>query len=363
MSNANGAAVNSNPETPPNVRADVETYYGETLQSSADLKTSACCPPDALPRHHRAIVAQIADEVIDRFYGCGSPIPPALEGCTVLDLGCGTGRDAFLASKLVGPSGRVIGVDMTDAQLDVARRHETAQAERFGFDAPNTSFRQGVIEDLASVGIEDDAVDVVISNCVINLSTDKRAVFDEILRVLKPGGELYFADVFADRRLPDALASDPVLRGECLGGAMYTEDFRRLMQDLGIRDHRVVAEHPVTVDDDELADALGPVRFTSRTIRAFKLDSIEDRCEDYGQVATYRGGLDGARHVFSLDDHHHFEVGRPMLVCGNTAAMVEETRYGAYFDVTGDRSTHFGLFDCDPVPASGAVDAEAGACC
>ncbi|MEX2489177.1 MAG: methyltransferase domain-containing protein, partial [Pseudomonadales bacterium] len=92
---------------------DVKKYYGETLQSSEDLKTSACCPTDALPDYLKPIVSQIHPQVQQKFYGCGSPIPAGLEGCTVLDLGCGSGRDSFVISKLVGASGRVIGVDMT----------------------------------------------------------------------------------------------------------------------------------------------------------------------------------------------------------------------------------------------------------
>ncbi|HMB90043.1 MAG TPA: methyltransferase domain-containing protein, partial [Rhodothermales bacterium] len=102
----------------------VREYYGTVLQGTADLKTSACCTPDAMPRHLRDILAEIDDEILDRFYGCGSPIPLALDGCTVLDLGCGSGRDVYVLSQLVGPNGRVIGVDMTEEQLAIASRHQ-----------------------------------------------------------------------------------------------------------------------------------------------------------------------------------------------------------------------------------------------
>ena len=340
----------------------VRDYYGRELTSAADLKTSACCTEEVVPEHHKPILAKIADEVLARFYGCGSPIPPALESCTVLDLGCGTGRDVYVAAALVGERGRVIGVDMTEEQLAVAVRYEREHAERFGYAEPNTSFRLGAIEDLCAVGIEDESVDVVISNCVINLSPDKGAVFQEVFRVLKPGGELYFSDVFCDRRLPKELKGDPVLRGECLGGAMYDEDFRRLLSSLGCPDHRVVTQHEITVEDSSLKAKLGNARFTSKTIRAFKLGSLEDRCEDFGQVAFYLGGLEGAEDIFALDDHHLFEKNRPMLVCGNSAAMVQETRYGAYFNVLGGRSTHFGLFDGCVEDAAGAT-AGAGSCC
>jgi ubiquinone/menaquinone biosynthesis C-methylase UbiE len=344
---------------------NVQDYYGKVLAQSSDLKTNACCSTEAIASSHKGILSQIEDEVLSKFYGCGTPLPPALEGRTVLDLGCGTGRDAFLLSKLVGPTGSVIGVDMTDEQLEVARRNLDKQMKRFGFDKPNVDFRKGYIEDLAAVGLEDNSVDVVVSNCVINLSPDKRRVFSEIFRVLKPGGELYFSDVYADRRIPESLRNDKVLYGECLSGAMYTEDFRRLLAELGCLDSRVVSQSPITISNPEIEDAVGLISFSSITVRAFKLASVEDRCEDYGQVATYNGGLGDDPHTFLLDNHHLFERNRPMLVCGNTAAMLEETRYSKYFDVT-PRKEHFGLFDCGDVTIIAheqEPEREPSACC
>lgn len=340
---------------------DVKKYYGKILNGSRDLKTTACCTIEAVLEHHKAILAKIDDEILTKFYGCGSPLPEALEGKTVLDLGCGTGRDVYLASKLVGQDGYVIGVDMTDEQLDVARRHRDTQMERFGFSEPNVDFRKGYIEDLKSLGIENNSVDVVISNCVINLSPDKRSVYSEIFRVLKPGGELYFSDVFADRRVPQELKNDPVLYGECLSGALYVEDFRRMMQDLRCPDYRVVTGHDIDIEDPEIERKTGMINFRSLTIRAFKLDSLEDICEDYGQVATYLGTIPEAPHRFILDDHHTFHTGKPMLVCGNSSTMVEETRFGKHFRVDGDRSVHFGAFDCEPASASDGENQ--GSCC
>lgn len=151
----------------------------------------------------------------------------------MLDLGCGLGRDCYLLSRLVGKTGRVIGVDMTEEQLSVARNHLDWHTERYSYNRANVEFLHGHIEDLSTVGIVDNSIDVVVSNCVINLSANKHKVLSEIFRVLKPGGELYFSDVYADRRIPEALKLDPVLLGECLGGALYWEDFRRIMQEIG----------------------------------------------------------------------------------------------------------------------------------
>ncbi|MBI1921981.1 MAG: methyltransferase domain-containing protein [Geobacter sp.] len=344
---------------------NVKEYYGKILTGSKDLKTSACCSTESLPPHHREILSLVDDEILEKFYGCGSPIPPAIEGCTVLDLGCGTGRDVYLASRLVGGDGFVIGVDMTDEQLDVARRHQDSQMERFGFARPNVDFRQGYIEDLAAIDIKDNSVDLVISNCVINLSPDKERVFAEIFRVLKPGGEIYFSDVFSGRRIPAELRNDPVLYGECLSGALYIEDFRRLLAKLGCPDYRVVSKRGITLGNPEVEAKAGMIDFYSMTVRAFKLASMEDICEDYGQTATYLGTITGMPHSFPLDDHHLFIAGKPMLVCGNTAAMVGETRFARHFRVTGDRTAHFGPFACAPAAAKDREGdpCSGGACC
>ena len=345
--------------------SDVKRYYGEVLQSTADLKTSACCSAEALPRHVRPLIEQIHPEVLDRFYGCGSPFPVALKGRTALDLGCGTGRDVYLLSQLVGEEGRVIGVDMTEAQLKVAREHEEYHRERFGYAHSNVRFVEGYIEDLSGAGVEAESVDLVVSNCVTNLSPNKPRLFAEVWRALKPGGELYFSDVFVDRRLPVALAQDPVLLGECLGAAMYVEDFRRLMTSLGCPDVRRVSTSELVIYDPEINAKLGNARFYSITFRAFKLP-LEDRCEDYGQVAIYQGTIEESPHGFMLDDHHYFEAHRPMLVCGNTADMISQTAYAPHFKLIGEKKTHFGLFECGPSgqstgSAGGACDE--GACC
>lgn len=323
----------------------VKDYYGKQLQSKNDLKTSACCCSERPPAEIKDVIPLIADEIQNKFYGCGSPLPPLLEGMTVLDLGCGTGRDVYIASKLVGESGKAIGVDMTSEQIETAIKYQDEQQKRFGYKRSNVEFKQGYIEDLLSIGIEDESVDVVISNCVINLSPAKDRVFREIYRVLKPGGELFFSDVFVDRRIPEELTTDPILRGECLAGAMYTEDFRRLMMKSGWSDFRYTSSSRIDLSN-EIEEKLGYAKFFSRTVRAFKLNDLEDTCEDYGQVAYYNGTIQGHPHFFDLDDHHRFFTDKPMLVCGNTASMLSNTRYKGAFKVIGDRSKHFGKFDC-----------------
>lgn len=341
---------------------NVRDYYGKILQSNADLKTSACCSTEAMPPHLRKLLAKLHPEVKERFYGCGSPIPSALDGATVLDLGSGSGRDVYLLSALVGERGWVIGVDMTPEQLEVARRHRDYHAHAFGHVGSNVEFRLGDLTDLAELDIADNSIDVVVSNCVLNLVSDKPRAFAEILRVLKPGGELYFSDVFADRRLPSELLADPVLLGECLAGALYVEDFRRVLANLGVADPRVSARSPITLIDAAIERRIGFAQFESITWRVFKLQ-LEDRCEDYGQIATYLGTLVESPHRFVLDDHHMFEAGKPMRVCGNTADMLTATRYARHFRIDGDKTRHFGLFDCGPGTARVATPGGETPCC
>jgi arsenite methyltransferase len=343
------------------IQQNVQEYYGETLQGSGDLKTSACCPIDAIAPRLRPLLGKVHPEVQEKFYGCGSPIPEALEGMTVLDLGCGTGRDVYILSQLVGNSGKVIGVDMTAAQLEVANKHVGYHMDAFGYQRSNVEFHHGYIEDLRTIGIADHSVDVVVSNCVINLSADKQAVFREIFRVLKPGGELYFSDVFAGRRVPMPLQRDKELLGECLGGAMYTEDFRRMLRTIGCLDYRLMSKGRIALNDPDIEKKAGMIDFYSITVRAFKSE-LEDICEDYGHVVTYKGTITEAPHAFRLDDHHLFRTGMPERVCGNTWKMLMETRFAAHFASTGDFSTHYGAFDCAPQVAT-ASNAPAGACC
>ncbi len=146
--------------------------------------------------------------------------------------------------------------------------------------------------------------DVVVSNCVINLCVDKLAVLRGAYRLLKPGGEIYFADVYCDRRLPDEVRADPLLYGECLGGALYWNDFLPMAKEAGFLDPRLVTSRPITVENEAMRQKLGQAKFFSATYRLFKLDGLEPACEDYGQAVIYRGGVAEQEQAFALDEHH-----------------------------------------------------------
>lgn len=322
----------------------VQKYYGETLTNSQDLQTNACCTDAALPHFVKPLLARVHAEVKARYYGCGLVLPELLEGLTILDLGCGAGRDVYVLSQLAGEKGQVIGVDMTEAQLAIARKHEPYHRKAFGYKRGNVRFLHGDIARLDELELADASVDLIVSNCVINLAPDKAAVLREAFRVLKPGGELYFSDVYSDRRIPADLTRDPVLCGECLSGALYWNDFLQLARNSGFTDPRLADDRPVTIDNPELIEKTGNIRFYSATYRLFKLPGLELACEDHGQSVVYRGTIPHHAHAFRLDKHHFIETGRQFPVCGNTWRMLHDTRFIRHFDFYGDFDRHFGIF-------------------
>jgi len=342
----------------------VQDYYGKQLQSSADLKTTACCDISSLPSWLKPVLSRIHPEVLSRYYGCGLVCPLQLSGCRVLDLGCGSGRDVYALAQLVGADGEVVGVDMTDEQLEVAQSHQAWHVEKFGFN--NVRFIKGYIEKLDELDLEPGSFDVIVSNCVVNLSPDKTAVLSGIHRLLKPGGEFYFSDVYSDRRVPEKVREDSVLYGECLGGALYWNDFLRLANASGFADPRLVEDRPLEITDEKLALQTGNLQFFSATYRLFKLDELESACEDYGQAVIYQGTIADSPHQFVLDKHHTIATGRVFPVCGNTWRMLQNSRFAEHFTFIGDFSQHFGLFEgCGTrMPfAREAESQEASPCC
>jgi len=324
---------------------DVKNYYGKVLQQSEDLKTNACCTTGDMPRHVKTALSNVHDEVLSKYYGCGLIAPDLLQGMHIMDLGCGSGRDCYVLSQWVGENGRILGVDMTEEQLAVALQHENYHAEKFGFSKKNTEFRQGYIEKLDQLDLAESSFDIIVSNCVINLSPDKEAVLREAYRLLKPGGELYFSDVYSDRRVPTELVSDPVLYGECLSGALYWNDFENLAKKVGFADPRLVEDDVITIENEAVQSKIGHIGFFSATYRLFKLEGLEPFCEDYGQAVIYRGGIEHSEQYFLLDKHHFIEKGKVFPVCGNTWRMLHDTRFSKHFEFIGNWDNHYGIFD------------------
>jgi arsenite methyltransferase len=201
--------------------------------AAAQPEAALCCPVNYDPRYLKII----PEEVIEKDYGCGDPSRHVRPGETVLDLGSGAGKICFIAAQVVGPTGRVIGVDMTDAMLEVARRNAPIVAQRLGY--ANVEFRKGRIQDLSldldqpqdtrarTPLIASNSIDVIVSNCVLNLvaADDKQQLFRELHRVLKPTGRAVISDIVADQLVPDAMQRDPELWSGCISGALTLNQF------------------------------------------------------------------------------------------------------------------------------------------
>ena len=345
----------------------VKDYYGKILQSSNDLKTDACCTDSHMPDHIKQAMSKIHAEVATRYYGCGLVRPQQLEGMRILDLGSGSGRDCYILSQLVGEDGFILGVDMTDEQLNIANQYIAHHTEAFGYKKANVAFKKGYIEKLDELQLEDNSFDIIVSNCVINLSPDKEAVLKEAWRVLKPGGELYFSDVYSHCRVPENLVRDPVLYGECLSGALYWNDFLNLAKKCGFADPRLVEDRPLAIDNPKIDKLIGHINFYSATYRLFKLDDLESACEDYGQAVVYKGTIAYHEQEFILDKYHTIETGRYFPVCGNTWKMLHETRFNKHVEFYGNMDKHFGIFsDCGlvlPFGNSNNTQNDNTACC
>ncbi len=344
-------------------------YYGKVLSGSDDLRTDACCTAEAPPPAILAAMINVHPQVRARYYGCGLVVPQGIEGAQILDLGSGSGQDAYILSQLVGEQGSVTGVDTTPEQLAVATEHLEWHRQKFGYAAGNVTFVEGDIERLDLLDLPKGHFDVIVSNCVINLVGDKASVFAAAHGLLKEGGELYFSDVYADRRIPANLQNDPVLHGECLSGALYWGDFQSLAKAAGFADPRLVTSRPLGIGDPAIAAKLDGIAFHSATYRLFKLAGLEAQCEDYGQAVRYKGTLAGSERVFDLDDHHAIEAGRMFPVCGNSWRMLADTRFADHFEFFGDFSHHYGVFpDCGiaiPFASDAAAQAasQAASCC
>eukprot|EP00117_Sycon_ciliatum_P044185 scpid51868/ scgid31907/ Arsenite methyltransferase; Methylarsonite methyltransferase; S-adenosyl-L-methionine:arsenic(III) methyltransferase len=356
-----------NPNSATEVYDSVKDYYGKRLQGSDDLKTSACTTgASAMPRYIRQAIAEVHDEVVKRYYGCGLVVPQLLQDAHVLDLGSGAGRDCFVVSKLVGEKGKVVGVDMTEEQLQVARQHIEYHRDKFGLSKSNVEFRHGYIEKLGEAGLEDGTFDVIMSNCVINLVPDKEAVLRESYRVLRDGGELYFSDVYSSAIVPDDLRKDAVLWGECISGALYWEDLISLAKKVGFATPRLVRAAPIDMNTEEMQAKLGDLRFVSATYRLVKVPVSEQEAKS--QKVTYNGGALNNPDELEFDQTVSFPAQTAVTVSAAVTAILRSSRFARYLSFADAPC-------CAPTPAdpdlnpfvlsdrTPAAAASGGGCC
>ena len=288
----------------------VQEFYGNAAERP---QAELCCPVsyDAEDTTH------IPREVLDRFYGCGGPMSVAgvLPGETVVDLGSGAGIDVFIAAKKVGPQGRAIGVDMTDPMLGVAGESKRGVAASLGYDV--VEFRKGYLED---VPVEDDSADLVTSNCVINLSPDKRQVFGEVWRILKDHGRIVVSDIVADREVPPDLKVNVHLWGECISGALSEDEFVAELERAGF--------YGVSILKKQFWKEVEGHAFYSVTVRGYKFRKRAG-CVFQGHRAVYLGP-----YVSVTDEEGHlFPRGQAVEVCTDTLAKLNNQPYRGAFAI------------------------------
>jgi arsenite methyltransferase len=318
-------------------------------RAAGKSEAALCCPVE----YDAQYLKVIPTEVIEKDYGCGDPSRWLKPGETVLDLGSGTGKICFIAAQVVGAAGRVIGVDMTDAMLEVAQRNAPVVAERIGF--ANVEFRKGRIQDLALdldaldaelrarpvAGanafleaealaqrlrrerplVADASVDVVVSNCVLNLveAAAKPQLFEEIYRVLRLGGRAVISDIVSDEEVPAHLQRDAELWSGCISGALTEEGFLRAFADAGFHGIEVLKF------DETPWQTVEGLEFRSITVQAFK--GKDGPCMDRNQAVIYKGPF---KEVLD-DDGHRLIRGRRMAVCEKTFRLYAQPPYREQF--------------------------------
>ena len=352
---------------------NVENATKERYASGAQAREAAlCCPVEYDPQYLKVI----PQEVIERDYGCGDPSQYLRAGETVLDLGSGTGKICFIASQVVGATGRVIGVDMTDEMLDVARRNAPVVAERIGYG--NVEFRKGRIQDLglnlerldavlrerpitdaasflqadelaAELRLKhplvaDQSVDVVVSNCVLNLvdSRAKGQLFGEIFRVLKVGGRAVISDIVSDEPSPEHLQNDPTLWSGCISGALTEAGFLAAFEQAGFHGIRLLKR------DAEPWQTVEGIEFRSVTVEAFK--GKQGPCLERNQAVLYKGPF---KEVLD-DDNHRLERGERYAVCDKTFNLYRQAPYAEHFEFIEPREP-IALADAKPFDCSRTV--------
>ncbi len=295
-------------------REDVQNFYSKAAVTSQE---SLCCPAD----YSGDDLSHIPEEVRSISYGCGSPVGRAniRPGESLVDLGSGGGIDCFIAAKLVGPGGRVYGIDMTDEMLGVARKNAVPVAKNLGYN--NVEFKQGFLE---AIPLDDGSADVVTSNCVINLSTRKNEVFREIHRILKPDGRFVIADIISEKEVPEAMRNRKDLWGECVSGAMTLKGFLDAAKKNGFLG--------LSVEKDYLWKVVEGIRFYSFTIRGYKLTESETAPGAGPVQAIYNGPFDSVTYAGA-----RFTLGEPKEVDWKTAEILGSRAFcGEFTLIDGD---------------------------
>ncbi|THI87607.1 MAG: methyltransferase domain-containing protein [Nitrospira sp. CG24A] len=290
----------------------------ERYARAASTGEQMCCPTSY---DMAELQSFIPEEVLKISYGCGTPagLKTVSSGETVLDIGSGGGIDCFEASRLVGPTGHVIGIDMTDTMLAIARTHAPVVAANLGYASSNVEFRKGMAD---AMPVSDGTVDLIISNCVINLAPDKHKVFREMYRVAKQGGRFTISDIVADQPVPQYLVQDADKWGDCLSGALTLTGYIAGMAGAGFLGIHLVKASPWQVIDG--------IHFFSVTLTGYKLPTRSPQPDM--QYATLRGPF--SRVVDELGTTHL--RGIPQLMTPDAVCLLSQTSLAAHFVLSSE---------------------------
>lgn len=352
-----------------NGHTDLEAAVLQRYGNAAGEVEACLCLPVS---YDQALLKVIPDEIIEKDYGCGDPSRYIRAGETVLDLGSGSGKACYIIAQIVGPEGKVIGVDFNPPMLQLARKYQKSIGDRLGFH--NVDFRRGkiqelqtnldlvddflqtnpvrAVDDLAKLQafeeklrreqplIPDESVDVIVSNCVLNLvrPEDKKQLFAEMYRVLKRGGRIAISDIVSDEPVPEHLAKDPDLWSACVSGSFQEEDFLRAFEEAKF--------HGIHIEElrSEAYQIVEGIEFRAVTVTAYK--GKEGPCIERNHAVIYRGPW---KQVVD-DDGHTLERGARMAVCDKTFKLYAQAPYGGQFILIPPRTEvaldNAGVFDC-----------------
>ncbi len=368
---------------------------GRYAAASQQHEACLCVPSQGYEPKYLKMIPQ---EIIERDYGCGDPSRYVNAGEVVLDLGSGGGKICYICAQKVGENGKVIGVDFNQPMLDLARKYQKPIAEQLGYF--NTSYRKGKIQDLkldldlfeqylkenpigsaddylraseeaerlrrVSPMVEDDSVDVIVSNCVLNLVRpgDKRQLFEEMFRVLKVGGRCVISDIVSDEDVPQEMQDDPDLWSGCISGAFREDHFLKMFENAGFYGMHVIER------SEAPWQTIKGIEFRSATVAAYK--GKQGPCHEHYQGVIYKGPW---RKVID-DDGHTLERGQRMAVCDKTFRLYQREPYRDQFyfvePLTPVKPEEAKAFDCrrnairNPKETKGQdydATTDASACC
>jgi arsenite methyltransferase len=304
--------------------------FGRSKKHATSMKDRAVTSTSNMSKSVSSTMGQIHKDITRSVAG-GFPCPEAIEDCYVLDLDCDNGRDAYVLSKLVGPKGKVVGIDSNKEQIDEANKYVDYHMKQFGYQTPNVEFKYGHLENLKAAGVLTDYFDVVLSNFVIDLSEKKAMALTEAYQALKNGGEIYYSEIFSDKEIPEEAQKDE--EDADLRGALYWKDFHKICSELGFPRPILVSSKCIPIKNKKIEKIVAGIHFVSATYRIFKIDQESiGEAAGRGAKVTYKGSIMDHQKSFKFAEGLTFPTGTPIHVDAKLAAILKNSRFAKHFD-------------------------------